>query len=147
METVIEDCDYARIDEVLDSEFIDNTTPPRPPALPKSFSLSSSHSSSLSGSPARVRSESLFTRSHNPRPVSLLEETQAERLRDIPHKVDNTRGHALLSIKFAESGISKEYCILFEKIQFIFIECRPILEFGTKLLGSVIFLGLLVCLQ
>ena len=106
MESLIEETDtYAIIDEVMDPEFVDVTpAPPAPPAIPKSFSVNSSHSSSVSGSPGRVRSESLFTRSYNPRPVSILEEATGQMLRDIPHKVESTRGHALLSIKFAESG-------------------------------------------
>ena len=119
METLVEDSDtYARIDEVMNLENLE--VPPAPPALPKSFSISSSHSSSISGSPGRVRSESLFTRSHNPRPVSILEETEGQKLRDIPHRVDNTRGHASLSIKFAESG-NADLKLLCEVISVTFV--------------------------
>ncbi|KAI6654336.1 Protein BZZ1 [Oopsacas minuta] len=94
---------YAKIDEVITDEGSD-TAPPLP-KLPKCMSLSGSYSNSLSGHSGRVRSESMFSRSTKfNRPISILEdEVGMQNLRDIPHLIDNTRGHASLAIKFAES--------------------------------------------
>ena len=103
MEHITEDADtYARIDEVMMSESLDLAQ--SRPKLPKSLSINSSHSSS--GSPGRSRSKSAFSRPNNcSRPPSILEDDSGFlNLRDLPHRVENTRGHAILTIKFAESG-------------------------------------------
>ena len=101
---------YAKIDDVLNESTVIATesldlAPPLP-KLPYSLSISSSHSSSLSGSPGRARSESMFTRSSQcHRPISILDDDVGmQKLRDLPHRVENSRGHASLAIKFAESG-------------------------------------------
>ena len=105
MEQIIEDADinYARIDEVMMSE--DSDFAQSLPKLPNSLSISSSRSS-CSPSPGRSRSKSAFSRSTNcSRPTSILEDDSGLlNLRDLPNRVEGTRGHASLTIKFAESS-------------------------------------------
>lgn len=105
MEHITDDADtYAKIDDVMMSESLDCAS--SLPKLPKSLSISSSQSSS-SGSPGRSRSKSAFTRSTNSsRPTSSILEDDSGllNLRDLPHRVESSRAHAFLTIKFAESG-------------------------------------------
>eukprot|EP00800_Vazella_pourtalesii_P008535 TRINITY_DN2224_c0_g1_i2.p1 TRINITY_DN2224_c0_g1~~TRINITY_DN2224_c0_g1_i2.p1 ORF type:complete len:662 (-),score=132.71 TRINITY_DN2224_c0_g1_i2:40-2025(-) len=104
MEHITDDADtYAKIDDVMMSESLDCAS--SLPKLPKSLSISSSQSSS-SGSPGRSRSKSAFTRSTNSsRPTSSILEDDSGllNLRDLPHRVESSRAHAFLTIKFAES--------------------------------------------
>ena len=105
MAEIIEDNNYQSIDDVIENEGSDTTA--SLPILSQSTSVSS-HTGFGNNSPGRVRSESLFTRSAittSKRPISILDDDSGvQRMRDIPHRVENTRGHAFLAIKFAESG-------------------------------------------